>query len=86
MARAPALRDVRGELERKPHDPFEVDPIRALDALDAVWGDAYVFPAAIADPWRALRRDDKRAVSGTGPDDLLGAIKADYAARPVTLP
>jgi hypothetical protein len=86
MARAPALRDVRGELERQPHDPFEVDPIRALDALSAVWGSAYATGIDFTGRWWALRRDGLPGVSGNGPDDLLGRIKADYAARPVVLP
>ena len=81
----PSLSHVRSELERKPRDPFAVDPVRAIDAFSAVWGIAYDVSIGEDGRWQAARRDGLPGVSGAGPDDLLGKIKADYKARPVVI-
>jgi len=56
-----------------------------LDDLPYHWGDAYLihyFPGP--DKWVAQRRDSHATMSTDSADGLLGLIRADYAAHPVS--
>ena len=70
-------------LERLRGDPFAVGQDDALGALRLEWGLAYVIDVDGTGRWLALRIDGLPAVTGCGPGQLLAAITADYAARPV---
>jgi hypothetical protein len=65
---------------------FEIDSARALEALRVAWGDAYAvcFDDAILPGgagWRAWRLDSSGTmVTGTTPDELDAAIRADWQA------
>jgi hypothetical protein len=54
----------------------------ALDDLRWHYGEAYLIEL-IGDRWIAQRRDSHATMSAGSPDQLLGLIRADYAARPV---
>jgi hypothetical protein len=62
---------------------FEIDSKQALEALRLAWGDAYAvcFDDAISpgdSRWRAWRLDNTGTiVTGTTPDELNAAIRAD---------
>lgn len=54
----------------------------ALDDLRWHYGEAYLIEL-IGDRWIAQRQDSHATMSAGSPDQLLGLIRADYAARPV---
>ena len=54
----------------------------ALDDLRWHYGEAYLIEL-IGGRWIAQRRDSHATMSADSPDQLLGLIRADYAARPV---
>ena len=54
----------------------------ALDDLRWHYGEAYLIEL-IGDRWIAQRRDLHATMSAGSPDELLGLIRADYAARSV---
>ena len=54
----------------------------ALDDLRWHYGDAYLIEL-IGRRWVAQRRDSHATMSASSPDELLGLIRADYAAHPV---
>lgn len=54
----------------------------ALEALDWHWGEAYEISEA-AGTWRAVRRDNGRALIATAAADLRDLILADYVKEPV---
>jgi hypothetical protein len=57
---------------------FDVDERRALEALYLAWGDAYDI--GISDgTWHARRVGDDSDLSGRTPDELVAAIRADWA-------
>lgn len=59
-------------------DMFDVDERRALEALSLAWGDAYQISHANG-VWLAVSRDDEhRTLTGTIPDELTAAIRADW--------
>ncbi len=63
-------------------DPFAVDEDRALDALRLAWGDSYEI--YITDgQWQGWHDDapDQDILTGTTPDELNRAIRADFARR-----
>ena len=67
---------------RNGHDPFTVNEDRALDALTLAWGDSYEI--YITDgQWQAWHDDapDQDIITGTTPDELNRAIRADFARR-----
>lgn len=53
-----------------------------LGSLRWHWGSAYLIEL-IGGRWIAQRRDSHATMSADGPDQLLGLIRADYAAHPV---
>jgi hypothetical protein len=57
---------------------------RAADLDDLRWhyGEAYLIEL-LGGRWVAQRRDSHATVSAGSPDQLLGLIRADYAAHPV---
>ncbi len=59
---------------------FDVDEDRALDALALVWGDAYKIYVA-GGQWHARREGsaDEDILTGSTPDELNAAIRADWA-------
>ncbi len=60
---------------------FEVDEEHAAEAFRLMWGQAYDIGCA-AGTWRARRRDGRGTVmTGTTPDALNVAIRADWARR-----
>jgi hypothetical protein len=60
---------------------FEVDEDRAIEAMRLVWGDAYDIGFADG-AWQACRLDgDGSMLTGTMPDELDAAIRADWSAR-----
>jgi hypothetical protein len=62
-------------------DVFDVDEDRALDALRLAWGDAYDIGFE-QDRWVARHRDASGdLLTGTTPDELNAAIRADWATR-----
>jgi hypothetical protein len=58
---------------------FEIDERRALEALYLAWGDAYDI--SISDgTWHARRvGEDDTGLRGRTPDELVVAIRADWA-------
>jgi hypothetical protein len=65
-------------------DLHEMD---AFGMLRADWSSAYEITrrAGTAQPYRAVRRDDPGSVlNAKTPAELRGAIRADYARRPVS--
>ena len=54
----------------------------ALDDLRFHWGAAYEISYRLGQ-YRAVRRDDRSTVRADSAGELLRAIRADYAARPV---
>jgi len=63
-------------------DPFAVNEDRALDALTLAWGDCYEI--YITDgQWQAWHDDapDGEMLTGTTPDELNRAIRADWLSR-----
>lgn len=66
---------------------FTVDTDRALEALRLAWGDTYsvCFDDAISPgggQWQAWRLgDDGTRLTGSTPDELNAAIRADCASR-----
>jgi hypothetical protein len=63
---------------------FTLDRRRALEALRDTWRRAYLIDVDASGLWWGLRRDGRKGVCGTAPDELNAAIMADFAARPVT--
>jgi hypothetical protein len=63
-------------------DPFAVDEDRALDALMLAWGDAYEIYIS-GSQWQAWHDDapDQEMLTGTTPDELNRAIRADWTRR-----
>jgi len=60
---------------------FEVDEEHTAKAFRLIWGQAYDIGFA-AGTWRARRRDGHGAVmTGSTPDALNVAIRADWARR-----
>ncbi len=60
-------------------DPFRVDEGRALEALRLAWGDAYDIGIERGQ-WKARSRDtEARVFTGCIPDELVTAIRADWA-------
>ena len=60
---------------------FDVDEDRAAEAFRLTWGQAYDIGFA-AGTWRARRLDGQGTVlTGTTPDELNRAIRADWARR-----
>lgn len=60
---------------------FEVDEEHAAEAFRLMWGQAYDIGFA-AGTWRARRLDERGAVmTGSTPDALNVAIRADWARR-----
>jgi len=59
-----------------------VTDAEALDDLRWHYGDAYLIEL-IGDRWVAQRRDSPATMSAGSADELLGLIRADYAAHPV---
>jgi hypothetical protein len=66
-----------------PRDPFRVGERNALAALRLGWDESYEISIDGDGLWQARRRDGLPGVSGGLPDELLAAIMADHAARPV---
>jgi hypothetical protein len=64
------------------HDPFAVNEDRALDALRLAWGDSYEIYVTDGQ-WQAWHDDapDQDILTGTTPDELNRAIRADFARR-----
>ena len=66
---------------------FDVDTGRALEALRMTWGNAYAvcFDGAVGiggAQWQAWRLDDHGIrLTGSTPDELDAAIRADWGAR-----
>lgn len=62
-------------------DVFGVDTDRAIEALRLAWGTAYDLGFADG-AWHACRLDgDGTLITGTTPDELNAAIRADWTAR-----
>jgi hypothetical protein len=63
-------------------DPFRVDENRALDALALAWSDQYEIRVA-GGQWQAWHRDGsiEDLLTGSTPDELNRAIRADWARR-----
>ena len=64
---------------------FDMDEKRALEALRLTWGDAYAicFDDSITEGgarWRAWRLGGGTAITGSTPDELNTAIRADRGA------
>ncbi len=58
---------------------FDVDEGRALEALRLAWGEAY--GCGFADGvWHACRHGGGDLLSGSTPDELNVAIRADWAS------
>jgi len=69
------------------HDPFAVDPGRALDAIHLTWGDVYLAEYTEAGGWIAWRRDGLGGPIAAGtPDELIRGIRDDWDMRPVRVP
>jgi hypothetical protein len=64
-------------------NPFAVDEDRALDALTLAWADEYPEIWVHGGEWGAHRKDapDGDVITGSTPDELNRAIKADWTAR-----
>jgi hypothetical protein len=64
---------------------FEVDEVRALDALTLAWGDEYDKLWVHGGEWGAHHKDagNDEVVTGATPDELNRAIRADAARRGV---
>ncbi len=64
---------------------FDVDEDRALDALALAWGDAYKIYVA-GGQWQAWREGsaDEDVLTGSTPDELNAAIRADWAREGTT--
>jgi hypothetical protein len=54
-----------------------------IDHLRWHWGEAYRIHFFESDKWMAQRRDNWASLTASTPLDLLDAIRADYAAKPV---
>jgi len=63
-----------------PRDPFQVDEVRALDALMLAWGDQY-FIVVNQGRWQARHKDAGQVLTGKVPDELNKAIRDDFLAR-----
>jgi hypothetical protein len=60
---------------------FGVDTDRAIEALRLAWGTAYDLGFADG-AWHACRLDrDGTLITGTTPDELNAAIRADWTTR-----
>ncbi len=59
---------------------FDVDEDRALDALALAWGAAYEI-YVVGGQWQAWRQGagDQDVLTGSTPDELNRAIRADWA-------
>jgi hypothetical protein len=57
----------------------------ALEDLRHHWGEAYEISYRLGQ-YRAVRRDDRSVVRADSASELLEAIRADYAGRPVLRP
>jgi len=55
----------------------------ALDDLRYHWGEAYLIDC-LSGRWVVQRRDSHATMSAKSTDGLLGLIRDDYAARPVS--
>lgn len=76
MTRVTGL-SVRDELERRPHNPFEVDAERAADALGIKWSVRYRINACRGG-FEAVRRHGPRVtLTASTPDDLDRAMSED---------
>jgi hypothetical protein len=54
-----------------------------LESLQFHWGSAYRITHPRPGTWLAQRRDDRATLRAATPDELLKALRQDYAARPV---
>jgi hypothetical protein len=65
----------------EPRGVFDVDEDRAVDALTFAWGDGYEEIWVHDGKWGARRKGagDGGAVTGSTPDELNRAIRADWA-------
>ena len=59
-----------------------IDRGSELDSLRFHWGAAYEIGYRLGQ-YRAVRRDDGSVVRADSADELLAAIREDYAVRPV---
>jgi hypothetical protein len=76
--------DVRGELEhRPPHNPFETDSQRALEALRVEWGVPYVI-SYHEGLYLARRREGllPAVMSGETPDEIVRELSRDWGETP----
>jgi hypothetical protein len=64
-------------------DPFSVDEKRALDALTLAWADEYDELWVRDGEWSARHKDapDDDVITGSTPDELNRAIRADWLRR-----
>lgn len=66
-------------------DPFAVESDRAIDALTLAWGDEYDQIWVVeGGGWGARRKgapDDEDDITGSTPDELNRAIRADWSRR-----
>lgn len=60
--------------------PFYVDEDSALGALELVWGDSYDF-AVVDREWLAYPKGTDETLTGTTPDELSMAVRADWSKR-----
>lgn len=66
-----------------PRDPFTVDEDRALDALTLAWADEYDEIWIHGGEWGARHKDagEDDVLTGSTPDELNRAIRADWSRR-----
>jgi hypothetical protein len=76
-AGTPGLGGIRSEHERDPHDPFEVDEERAVDALRLTWGARYEIKACEGGYEAARREKPWVTLTGETPDELTRAMAED---------
>ncbi len=62
--------------------PFHVDADKALDTLSQAWGDLYEI-WLVDDQWQAWHKDadTKDVLTGSTPDEINRAIRADWLRR-----
>lgn len=67
----------------EPHDPFAVDPERALAALMFTWQDQCDEIWQSGDEWHAHRRggDDDDVITASTPDALNVKLREDWLRR-----
>lgn len=60
------------------------DYTEPLAELRHHWGSAYLIEHPEPDVWLAQRKDNRETLRAELPGELLGLIRDDYAARPVS--